>query len=84
MHKGRSQKAEEKRQQIDAVGCNVLKKVPEGQPKGSKMEPETEPKSSKIDPLASQMQQSFIFLSQEDTGGGYRLKKHQKPIQNTT
>ena len=56
----------------------MLKKVPKGQPKGSQMEPETEPKSSKIDTLASQMQQSFILLSREDPGGGYRLKKHQK------
>ena len=48
----------------------MLKKVPKGQPKGSQMEPETEPKSLKIDALASRMQQSFIFLSQEDPGGG--------------
>ena len=31
----------------------------------------------------SQMQQSFIFLSQEDPGGGYRLKKHRNSVQNT-
>ena len=72
------------RREIDTVGRNVLKKVPKGQPKGSQMEPETEPKSSKIDTLASQMHQSFIFLSREDPGGGYRLKKHKKSIQNTT
>ena len=72
-----------KRRQIDTLWSHVLKKVPKGQPKGSKLEPEMEEKSSKIDALASQMQQSFIFLSQEDPGGGYRLKKHRKSIQNT-
>ena len=81
---GGQKRPRKKRREIDTVGRNVLKKVPKGQPKGSKMEPETEPQSSKIDALASQMQQSFIFLSREDPGGGYRLKKHQKPIQNTT
>ena len=73
-----------KRREIDTVGRNVFKKVPKGQPKGPQMEPKTEPKSTKIDTLASQMQQSFIFLSQEDPGDGYQLKKHKKPIQNTT
>ena len=80
---GGQKRPRKKRREIDTVGRNVLKKVPKGQPKGSQMEPETEPKSSKIDTLASQMQQSFIFLSQEDPGGGYRLKKHRKSIQNT-
>ena len=56
----------------------MLKKVPQGEPKGSKLEPETEPKSSKIDALASQMQQSFIFLSQEYPRGGHGLKKDKK------
>ena len=80
---GGQKRPRKKRREIDTVGRNVLKKVPKGQPKGSQMEPETEPKSSKIDTLASQMQQSFIFLSQEDPGGGYRLKKHRKSAQNT-
>ena len=61
VRKGRGKNVEK----LTLVGRNVLEKVPKGQPKGSKMESETEPKSSKIDPLASQMQQSFIFLSQE-------------------
>ena len=75
---GGQKRPRKKRRIIDTVGRNVLKKVPKGEPKGPQMEPKTEPKSSKIDALASQMQQSFIFLSQEDPGGGYRLKKHQK------
>ena len=81
---GGQKRPRKKRREIDTVGRNVLKKVPKGQAKGSQMELEREPKSLKIDTLASQMQQSFIFLSQEDPGDGYRLKKHQKPIQNTT
>ena len=82
--KGRSQKVQETiSRQIDTVGSHVLKKVPKAEPKGSKLEPETEPKPSKIDALASQMQLSFIFLSQEDPGGGYRLKKHWKSMQHT-
>ena len=74
---GGQKRPRKKRREIDTVGRNVLKKVPKGQPKGPQMEPKMEPTSSKIDTLASQMQQSFIFLSQEDPGDGYRLKKHQ-------
>ena len=33
------------RRQIDSVDSHVLKNVPKGQPKGSKMEPKTNPKS---------------------------------------
>ena len=59
-----------KRRQIDTAWSHVLKQVTKGQPKDSKLETETEPESQNIDTLASQMQQSFIFLSQEYRGSG--------------
>ena len=64
--------------QIDTVGSHVLKKVPKGYPKGSKLEPEAEPNSSKIDALASRMQQSFVFLSQ----GTMEVGINSKSIEN--